>query len=369
MQEEHQETGSGQEHNTPSHANEEPIIVRRGTKYPGVTPVQETALRRLFAGSSIAQAARAAKVDRRTLSRWLHDDPHFAAAYNAWRQEMIASGRARVLAMNDLALDTVQNAMLQGNVRVAVQVAKANGALDAPKPGTTDPSYFYHRKTLRDRARREAIEDRERKEYLAQANAPERNPSHCEYMIDSYIKCRRDALRAESPEDRARRLEQQPQYRRNYDPMTLRLFRTLDAEEPLGEPPAAVPAGRPADTPPADGRDAGASAAHPPASATEAHPEAEATDRATESNATDTPAPAVVTTDVPPSAASGANPDAPIESPVPPAQPAAFPGARPAQADPPEPPPAPPRRPAPIRAVPYDGSDEDDNEPGWTKLI
>jgi hypothetical protein len=49
-------------------------------------------------------------------------------------------------------------------------------------------------------------------------------PGHCEYMIDTYIKCRSEALRAESPENRARRLEEQPKYHRNYLPITLRLF-------------------------------------------------------------------------------------------------------------------------------------------------
>jgi hypothetical protein len=43
-------------------------------------------------------------------------------------------------------------------------------------------------------------------------------------MIDTYIKCRSEALRAESPENRARRLEEQPKYHRNYLPITLRLF-------------------------------------------------------------------------------------------------------------------------------------------------
>lgn len=203
----------------------------RRRKETALTPGQEIALQRLAAGSSIVQAARAVQVDRRTLYRWLHSDPQFVAAYNAWQRETVASGRARVLAMGDLALDTVQSAMLQGNARVAVQVAKANGALDAPKPSTADPDYFHHRKKLRDRARRKAIRDAEREERLARAGEPERHPAHCEYMIDAYLKARREALRAESPEDRARRLAEQPKYRRNYDPFTLRLLATLDAED------------------------------------------------------------------------------------------------------------------------------------------
>ena len=113
---------------------------------PALPAAQEIALQQLVSGNSILQAAQAARVDRRTVYRWIRSDPHFAAAYNAWQHEMLASGRTRLLAMTDLALDTVQSAMLQGDARVAVQVAKATGAMDIPKPGTTEPGRFYRRK-------------------------------------------------------------------------------------------------------------------------------------------------------------------------------------------------------------------------------
>jgi hypothetical protein len=201
--------------------------------------MQEQALTHLASGKSIAAAARSAGVNRRTVFRWLESDPHFAAAYNAWRKETVASGRARVLAMTDIALDTVQSAILDGNARVAVQVAKATGVMDAPKPGTTDPSRFYRRKRLRDAKWQEALAKAESAEALdKRAREYHRSPAHCEYMIDSYIKCRREALRAESPDDRARRLAEQPKYHRNYDPITLRLFATLDAEDAVSNAPA-----------------------------------------------------------------------------------------------------------------------------------
>lgn len=209
----------------------------RGRKETALTPGQEIALQRLAAGSSIVQAARPAQVDRRTLYRWLHSDPQFVAAYNAWQRETVASGRGRVLAMGDLALDTVQSAMLQGNARVAVQVAKANGALDAPKPGLTNPERFRRRKRLRDAKWQKALADAESSEaFNKRSRELHRSPAHCEYMIDAYIKARREALRDESPEDRARRLAEQPKYHRNYDPFTLRLLATLDAEQASAPP-------------------------------------------------------------------------------------------------------------------------------------
>jgi hypothetical protein len=124
---------------------------------PALPAVQEIALQRLAAGSSISEAAKAARVDRRTVSRWIHSDPQFAAAYNAWHHEMLASGRARLLAMTDLALDTVHSAMAQGDARVAVQVAKATGVMEIPKPGLTEPERLHRRKRLRDARWQEAL--------------------------------------------------------------------------------------------------------------------------------------------------------------------------------------------------------------------
>jgi hypothetical protein len=218
-----------------------PPAAPAGAERFALPSVQEIALQRLTAGSSIVDAARAARVDRRTIQRWIRSDPHFGAAYNAWQHEMLASGRARLLAMADMALDTVQSALLQGNARVAVQVAKATGVMDAPKPGTTDPGLFHRRKRLRDAKWQKELASAESSEAHSRRGEDYRHPVHCEYMIDSYIKCRREALRAESPENRARRLEQQPKYRRNYDPITLRLIATMDAEDAAAPPAAPAP--------------------------------------------------------------------------------------------------------------------------------
>ncbi|HEY2588109.1 MAG TPA: hypothetical protein VGI81_20365 [Tepidisphaeraceae bacterium] len=198
---------------------------------PGLSPVQEVAMQRLIAGSSIQQAARAAQVDRRTLSRWLHNDPYFAAAYAAWQREMVASGRARVLAMTDIALDAVQNAILQGDGRVALQVAKATGALDAPKPGTTDAAWFRHRQKLRDDARQSEIRSAEFDENFNREHDPRRRVAYCEDIVDTCVKHLHDALRAEPPDARTTRLADQAKRRRDYHPMTLRLLATMDAED------------------------------------------------------------------------------------------------------------------------------------------
>jgi hypothetical protein len=134
------------------------VIDAADSKPLELSAAQERALQQLAAGTSIKETARVVGVGRRTVHRWLKEDANFAAAYNAWRRETVDSGRARVLAMTDLALDTVQNAMLQGNARVAVQVARAAGALDAPRPGPIDPEELRRRRELREGKRELALE-------------------------------------------------------------------------------------------------------------------------------------------------------------------------------------------------------------------
>jgi hypothetical protein len=62
--------------------------------------IQQVALQELGKGSTIIDAAKAAGVHRQTVSTWIHEDPNFAAAYNAWCQEILDSGMAQVLAMS-----------------------------------------------------------------------------------------------------------------------------------------------------------------------------------------------------------------------------------------------------------------------------
>ena len=64
-----------------------------------VSSEQWTAIEKLSTGKSIVDAAAAAGVSRWTLHRWIKNDPHFQAAYNAWHIEVAATARARLLAL------------------------------------------------------------------------------------------------------------------------------------------------------------------------------------------------------------------------------------------------------------------------------
>lgn len=390
---------------------------------PGLTPVQEVAMQRLIAGSSIQQAARAAQVDRRTLSRWLHNDPYFAAAFAAWQREVVASGRARVLAMTDIALDAVQNAILQGDGRVALQVAKATGALDAPKPGTTDAAWFRHRQKLRDDARQEEIRLAGIDERLQQLSDPTRRVAYCEDIIDTYVRHLYDALRAEPRGARIARLDDQSKRHRDYHPMTVRLLNTIAVDAPLAattkQPPqldrpkwerpggesgnpelltwrermvleqlrrkmrgedvqveevtlapwevAAINEAREklldAGFIPGPDQRVVPGPMDPCGSGRPTGDRKQLESRAVPPRALPAPSPAA-----PPPPPPTAPTDPAPADPAPPAEPAAFQGAR-APSSQSVDPDAQPHRPPPGMAVPYDGSDDMDDEPGWVKLM
>lgn len=198
-----------------------------------LTAVQERALQQLAAGTSIKETARLVGVGRRTVHRWLKEDANFAAAYNAWRRETVDSGRARVLAMTDLALDTVQNAMLQGNARVAVQVAKATGVMDMQKPGPTDPEHLARRRGLRKGKRDKALKDAERQFKIDNGEDPDRDwmkdAQRVERHIEWLLEVRREALANETPEARADRLDYRKFQRRSNPNAFVRLLELADA--------------------------------------------------------------------------------------------------------------------------------------------
>jgi hypothetical protein len=175
----------------------------------GLTAIQELALEHITSGVSIADAARAARVDRRTLHRWIRDDARFAAAYNAWRREVVDSGRARVLAMSNRALDAMNAAIEKGDTRVALQVAKASGALDAQKPGLTDADTLRRKRKLRDGQREIKLEEAENRYQRAIGEDSRQTLKHLELLephIDLLLKLRQALLRDETPDERAKRL-------------------------------------------------------------------------------------------------------------------------------------------------------------------
>jgi len=110
---------------------------------PAITGQQEQAIALLLAGKSQAETAAAVEVAAETLTRWLHGDAAFVAAYNARRLELWEANSARLRELSGKAIDTIE-AILQDpgesaavRLRAAVVVLKELGANDKPKEPTT----------------------------------------------------------------------------------------------------------------------------------------------------------------------------------------------------------------------------------------
>ena len=339
-----------------------------------LSAAQERALQHLAAGSSISDAARKVGVDRKTIHRWLATDPHFAAAFNAWRREMVHSGRARVLAMGDLALDTVRKAIQKGDARVALQVARAAGAMDEPRPGATDPQILQRRRELRHGRRDLTLEaaekqfQRDAERQRGEDKAWQKSVSDIDDLIGFLLEQREEALAAESPEDRARRLDEK-RYIPEHERQVLRLL-ALAGAPPTPALPAPTPEPSAAEAAPdADAPDGGPVPAAPPAPADAA---ADPPSPIGGKSAVGAPADAdtsrqrLATRFVAWSLANGSKPAANGAAEAPGLSRVEAPSARAERDGTPTPPPT-RTRPLPVRAVRYDGSDDD--EPGWEKIV
>ena len=103
---------------------------------------QTAALEALASGATVTAAAATAGVNRVTVHRWLREDFSFQAALNQTRLDLRdAAAMARLLKLADSAAGTVQEAVEQGDVRVAVTVLKGLGLLSerAIEVGLCDP--------------------------------------------------------------------------------------------------------------------------------------------------------------------------------------------------------------------------------------
>jgi len=104
-----------------------------------LTPPQQKAIRLLTSGHTLVASATAAGVNRTTLYRWLKGDAAFLAAFNAWQKDVLDTTRGRILALSDLAVNTVAKAMTRGDATIALKILGSIGAMDRIAPGSTDP--------------------------------------------------------------------------------------------------------------------------------------------------------------------------------------------------------------------------------------
>lgn len=89
-----------------------------------LTGKQLIAIERLLAGDSIAEVAEAARVNRRTLSRWLLDD-EFRTALQAAQVEAVAQASRRLAGALDRSAEIVIDIAERGNTSTRLRAALA----------------------------------------------------------------------------------------------------------------------------------------------------------------------------------------------------------------------------------------------------
>jgi hypothetical protein len=93
---------------------------------------QQIALMELIRGETSMVAGQAAGVTRRTVERWKNENPAFKALFHEWRDEMRETCRTRLLGLGGRVISTLDKALLAGDVKVAMALAKG---LDLMNPG------------------------------------------------------------------------------------------------------------------------------------------------------------------------------------------------------------------------------------------
>ncbi len=106
-----------------------------------LSPDQIKALELLVAGETVSAAAKAVRVDRSTLHRWLRDNFEFQATLNRRKRELANAVQARLLVVSHMAAQTVENAVNEGNLMASLAVLRGLGALSGTqvRPGCEDP--------------------------------------------------------------------------------------------------------------------------------------------------------------------------------------------------------------------------------------
>jgi len=123
---------------------------------------QLAALHAITSGKNVSEAAQTAGIARRTIYNWLASDPHFRAAYNAWKKELMEFGRGRLVKMTETAIDAVRIALEKGDARLAITLLKNIGLLAPETPGQTDPELVKAEMILNRRRDRIDVAQQER---------------------------------------------------------------------------------------------------------------------------------------------------------------------------------------------------------------
>ncbi len=105
-----------------------------------LSPAQHAVLEAMLAGRTITAAAVAAGVGRAAVYRWLKNDFLFQAELNRGLSELRRAIFVNVHRLTAKAVQCVEKAIDEGNVKVALEVMRRAGLFNLPPTGSDDPA-------------------------------------------------------------------------------------------------------------------------------------------------------------------------------------------------------------------------------------
>ena len=123
-------------------------------------PAQTKAIQALVVGTTVAGAAKLAKVSRATVHRWLSSDPHFVACLNSIRAELASAVRLEMESLSGAAVATIRDVLTDPQAPASVRVAAAFRLLDMAlnsDPGPTTPEGAARKQQLDEMLKRTGL--------------------------------------------------------------------------------------------------------------------------------------------------------------------------------------------------------------------
>ena len=118
-------------------------------RYKPLTPEMENAIDLLMTGKPDREVAAAVGVSRQTIAQW-RQHPVFMAELNQRRHTLWADAHARLRALISGAVDVIEEAVREGDLKAAIEVLKAvklYGEVGAPT-GATEPDVLVREQAV-----------------------------------------------------------------------------------------------------------------------------------------------------------------------------------------------------------------------------
>jgi hypothetical protein len=118
-------------------------------RYKPLTPEMENAIDLLITGKPDREVAEVVGVSRQTIAQW-RQHPVFMAELNQRRQTLWADAHARLRALIGGAVDVIEDAVRDGDLKAAIEVLKAvklYGEVGSPT-GATEPDVIVRQQAV-----------------------------------------------------------------------------------------------------------------------------------------------------------------------------------------------------------------------------